>query len=226
MKLFGCKVTVQTGPSWYRFEDESGKPMGYAWYEITMPAEDEIDIQWKLRLAFPEGTYEEDRSMLVSGKEGLLSASYYMGGDLISEAKREGNKLTGRAIVKQGGDFQTVEVELKGNAVCGMQFVLAAFMPLEVGAGFENENYSEAAGFTYIAPGSMKCAGWESIPWQGGQIEVCRFDLDQNGTGNLLPIWVNRNREIVKVDWGGGNVMVLAEKSTEHLFEECKNKSN
>ena len=99
------------------------------------------------------------------------------------------------------------------DAATGMIFVFAAFLPQEKGVVFERTELNEAKDFESTGTTRIAAIGPEEI----GETATLRFDL-KRGDGTTLPIWVNAEREIVQVDWGGGNMMVLAPESTKHLY--------
>mgnify|MGYP001813822035 CR=1 FL=1 len=171
---------------------------------------------WRLRIAFPGGTYEEDRSLTVDA-EGRLEAATFEGGGAHVRARRDGARLVGNLRPPEGEETE-LDLEVEDDAMSGMGFVLATTLPRETGASLSFADYNESAGFS--AEGRAKVVVGERVtaPLPQGDVPAWQVVLTREG-GNELPLWVNDDGVLVCADWGGGNLMVLHGEPTEHLFE-------
>jgi len=112
-RLSATDLKVATGEWWYAMNDEEGKPMGYCHYTTNTVADGSVRVEWQLRLAFPGGTYEEDRSMDMDGSLRMKAASYAAGGATCAGA-RDGKRITVTRKAPQGAEGTTVPVTPPG----------------------------------------------------------------------------------------------------------------
>ena len=206
---------MKQGEHWYSMQDPEGEPQGYA--RLVVSAEDEgaRRVEWELHLAFPGGTYEEARSAVFDAEGGMLSATYEDAGSRV-EAERRGERLVGRVV--KGDEEQPLDMPFEADAVGGMGFMLACDLPFEAGHRQAHHDYNEAQGFKPEGSLTLDVRGAETLQLPGGAVSAWKMVLTRQG-GSELPIWVDADRRIVQTDWGGGNLMIVSESSTEHLFQ-------
>jgi len=211
--------TVLTKPKlgefWYSMLTAEGEPQGYCRLNLTESAGGGLDVDWELKISYSGGSYEEERRMVVDGDWRILTSRYVAGGVLQSEAKRAGNRLVGKWLKE--GELVECDLEVRDTALTGMGFVMAAAMAREEGASREFEELHEEMGFATGGVSTLAFIGEEKVEIAGEEQTLFKYELTK-GKGGKLPIWVNADREIAQVDWGGGNVMQISAESTAHLF--------
>jgi uncharacterized protein YndB with AHSA1/START domain len=189
-------------------------PCGYARLEVADRGG--VRIHWELKIAFPGGTYEEERTMLLDAERRLVGASFSSAGRKhVGHRTKPGTwEVTS---LGEGGKSETGTKELAEDSITGMGFVLAAWMPREAGVALLRADVNEAAGFERAGSVVIRGVGEEPVPGGDGA-KAFRYDLTRKD-GRTMPIHVNAHREILRVDWGGGTVMTLSRQSTRHLFQ-------
>ena len=168
----------------------------------------------ELKLAFPGGTYEEERTATHDAAGRTLAATYAAAGEKV-ELERRGGRMQGTRRV--GDETSPIDVAVSDDALAGMGFVLAADMPFEVGATRPFTDYNEAQGLLREGEASFTVVGTERLGVEGTAIETWKVVL-RRADGRELPLWIDGERKIVRVDWGGGNQMVIRPGPTRHLF--------
>lgn len=207
---------MQAGEYWYAMQDPEGEPQGYARLVVGSAAQGASTYAWTLRIAFAGGTYEEERSLTLDAG-GVLLASGYRAGASRVEARREGDRLVGTSCGNDGEE-SAIDLEVEDDALSGMGFVRAASLERETGASLAFTDYDEASGFVSEGRGEIVVGERERVPLPGGDVDAWKVVVKQ-GRGGEIPLWVDDDGVIVRADWGGGNLMVLHESSTEHLFQ-------
>ena len=202
-------------------QDETGHQYGFCWYKVERRPPG-VDVSWKLRLAFPGGSYEEDRTMVLDKALQLVSASYSSGGDFC-----KGSVIGTRVEVLLGGSqpektSKTISVDVPTDALPGMDFVMASWLPLVQGAELRYSGVNESAGFKLLGPHVLEVVGRETVQIGGAGVEcwkVVRRPVEGTDSPGALPLWLSDDHRILMADWGGGNFMVIADKSAEALFK-------
>jgi hypothetical protein len=199
-------------------EDEKGKTTGYNHLIIKNRNGNGVKVEWNMGIGFNGGSYEEERTMELDSECRLMSVSGSLSGKVLSEAKRDGNRLVGSAI-REGENTQSpIDIEVTDDASSGMQFVITMFLPLDQNAVIHRRLLNEMNAFSEAeTPSKINYIKQEQIEWEGETIMVHRLDVHKNK--GVLPVWINENHEIVKIDWGGGNFMVLSSTPTRDLFK-------
>jgi hypothetical protein len=217
--------TLQVKPmeAWYAMNDEHGTPQGYAHLTIRRAEDQTTEVSWQLRLAFTDGTYEEERSLVLNRQMKLLSAAYSAGQERC-QATRVGDELRIFTSTPNLPEPQESKVPVAVDALMGLDFVLAMAMPLQAGCTLAYSGLNEANGFKSLGPASLEVKGKETIQWLNAPLEVWKVErIEQRGTQTIrLPIWVDTQGRIIQVDWGGGTMMVLSRTPTQHLFQPPK----
>lgn len=220
------KLTVKHGEFWYAMREPKGKPQGYAHYVVKKRDAGGITVVWQLRIGFPGGSYEEDRTMVIDKDWKLVSATYEMAGPqgATVEGRRQGKKVKGKVTPVKTKEDKPFEADLPDDGYGGMDFVLAAFLPFKKGAIFRVSDVNEAQEFKNFGPAAMRVTGQEEMDWEGKKIKVWKVvrECVRQGQNVSLPMWINSDRQIVKTDWGGGNYMLLSSKPTLKLFRPGK----
>jgi hypothetical protein len=212
------ELTFKTGEYWYRMEDENDKITGYNHLIIKKRDNGGVKVNWDMGMGFNGGTYKEDRTMELDSECRLLSVSGSLSGKELSEAKREGNRLVGHAVRKGEKTHSPIDIEIPDDASSGMQFVITMFLPFDQNAVIHRRLLHEMNAFSEAeTPSKISYVKQEQLEWEGETIMVHRFDVHQNK--GVLPIWINENHEIVKIDWGGGNFIVLSRIPTRNLVK-------
>jgi uncharacterized protein YndB with AHSA1/START domain len=203
---------MKPGLYWYRMQTPGGEAQGYARLRVKKSGQGTLSVTWELRIVHQGQSYEEERSMALDSVGRMVAADYATSGMHLS-AKREGTRLKGAKVVEDGKP-EAIDVEAPEDAIAGMGFVLAASMEFTEGATISRSDFNEAAGFKPEGTVVFTVAGRE--PAAGVE---CWKVLMRRQDGRDMPLWVNEERELVQVDWGGGNLMVLSPESTRHLFK-------
>lgn len=206
---------MQAGEYWYAMQDPAGTPQGYARLLVSARG-DATRYEWRLRIAFPGGTYEEDRSLTLDAGARMVEASFAGGGAEVY-AERDGTRFVG-TVRSADGEEVALDVEVEDDAMSGLGFVLAATLPRETGRTLSFADYNESAGFRAEGRARVEVGERAAVPLPGGDRQAWRIVLTRE-SGNELPLWVDDTGVLVQADWGGGNRMVLHDASTEHLFE-------
>jgi uncharacterized protein YndB with AHSA1/START domain len=102
------------------------------------------------------------------------------------------------------------------DAVSGLGFVLAAWMPREADSVLRRADRNDANTFETEGTVTITARGEEALPGDA-EAKAFRYDLAR-ADGRSMPIHVDAEGRIVRIDWGGGTVMELRPESTEHLF--------
>ncbi len=204
---------MQHGEFWYGMAGADGDPYGYARLAIA-DAPAGVSCNWELRLAFPGGTYEEERSAVHDAARRTLAATWAADGRRLA-VERQGTRLVGTRVA---ADAETaIDVEVEDDALAGMGFVIAADLPFEAGATHAFHDYNEAQGLTPEGEARFTVAGPASLEVDGVTLETWKVLLHRSD-GREMPLWIDGDRRIVRVDWGGGNLMTIAPAPTRHLF--------
>ena len=207
---------MKPGTYWYAMQTPGGEPQGYARLVVSTVDEGAKRYDWRLRIAFPGGTYEEDRSLTVDTEGRMLGATFAAGGSEV-EARRENGNLVGRVRTAEGEE-QPLELAVEDDALSGMGFVLATTLPRETGRTLTFADYNESAGFRAEGRARVVVGERVSVPLPEGDADAWHVVLTRED-GNELPLWVDDDGVLVRADWGGGNLMVLHAEPTEHLFD-------
>jgi uncharacterized protein YndB with AHSA1/START domain len=207
---------MRPGVYWYAMQDPAGAPQGYARLLVVAEGDDGTRYDWRLRIAFPGGTYEEERSLTLDAAGRMVAASFEGTGAAV-QARRQGDRLVGTARSADGKE-EPVDLRVEDDALSGMGFVRAADLPRESGRALSFADYDESAGFRAAGRAEIRVGEREPAPLPGGEVEAWRIVLTR-ADGNELPLWVDDAGVLVQADWGGGNLMVLHDEPTEHLFE-------
>lgn len=204
------------GTHWYAMTDPEGKPQGYCRLGLAPSKLSWLHVTWTLKIAYPGGSYEEERTMAIDAAGGLLEASWSDAGKLMHALRRKGE---GWVVTDHSGEKPAEKgVDLPADSACGMIFVAAAMLPLTAGTTWTRTDLNDNRGFVSEGPLVFTVVGPEKIEWGGAKIDVTKVEMKRKD-GRTLPIWVNADREIVKADWGGGNLMVLSRERTTDLFK-------
>lgn len=206
---------MKAGTYWYAMQESGGEPQGYARLLVSEGDDGATRYDWRLRIAFPGGTYEEERTLTVDAERRMLAASYEGGGTVV-EARREGTRLVG-TIRPAEGEEQALDTEIEDDAVSGMGFVLATTLPCETGQALSFADYNESAGFRAEGRGRIEVGERVTLALPGGERQAWRAALTREG-GSELPLWLDEAGVLLQADWGGGNLMVLHDESTEYLY--------
>ncbi len=200
------------GAFWFRMQDAEGEPGGYCRLMVTRGEDKSLSFSWELHLAFPGGTYEEERTMVLDAGRHWRSATMSLDGNFVADAKRDESKVVGKARVD--GEIQEISAEIPDNVLTSLSFVVATMLPLEAGQAFSFPELNEASGFKDEGEASLTVVEKETLP---GDIETWRVTMVRGG--NEMPIWIREDRTIQQIDWGGGNLMIYSKENTEHLFQ-------
>jgi uncharacterized protein YndB with AHSA1/START domain len=136
----------------------------------------------------------------------------YVSGDQKFVAERDGDHL----VVSDPENTDPIAVT--DDAIAGMGFVLAATMPLEVGAQLKRRDHNEAQGMLDEGVVTFEVTGKETLDLAGKKIETHKIVMTRQ-SGNELPIWVDADRRIVRADWGPGTRMEMRDEPTTGLFK-------
>jgi len=204
---------MKHGEFWYGMAETEGDPYGFARLALHEVPEG-VACDWELRLAFPGGTYEEERSAVHDARHRTRAATWAAAGERV-ELQRVGDRRVGRRVTEEGET--RIDVAVEDDALAGMGFVLAADLPFEAGATYAFHDYNEAQGLVPEGEAAFVVAGPEALEVDGTLHETWKVLL-RRSDGREMPIWVDPERRIVRVDWGGGNFMTIAPASTRHLF--------
>ena len=180
------------GVHWYRMTDGGGEPMGFARLAVAAREGGGLAAEWTMKLAFPDGTYVEERRVVLDAEFRPVAAAFVADGETVGD-------VTWKADAPAPADSATAVI-----------FLWAAMMPLAPGAVLERTELNEAKGFAPIGTTRFACEAKED----NGTFRVRMTRADGGG----MPIWVTADRAVTKVDWGGGVLMVGSAESTEHLF--------
>ncbi|MEN8149823.1 MAG: SRPBCC domain-containing protein [Planctomycetota bacterium] len=203
--------SVSTGEFWYRLQDETGEPQGYAKLVLTTPGGGGLDVAWELKIAWSGGAYEESRALSLDAAGRMTRADYRVAGEVISVATREGDRLRGTAV--SSGAQVPVDLKIPDDAITGMLFVLCPGVPFGEGGELSFQELDEANSFVPLGESKLVYGRSEEVDGRAAH----RIDIVKAEGG--MPVWVSDDGRILKSDWGGGNVMVLSETKTEHLFD-------
>jgi uncharacterized protein YndB with AHSA1/START domain len=173
-----------------------------------------ISAEWEMKLTYPGGTYEEVRTMLLDAAGVLLSASYRAGGRVIGEARREGGRLVGEALNE--GETVPVDVAVPLDAIAGVSFLFAATIVFEDGVAAKRTDLNEAQGFRSAGTGTFFYKGAEDVEIGGETRSLRRVEMKRGE--DVMTVWVDEERVVTKIDWGGNMLSVLSPESTKHLF--------
>jgi hypothetical protein len=80
---------MQTGEHWYEMQDPESTPQGYARIQVADLEDGAQRCLWELHLAFPGGTYEEERSAVFDAEGRMLETTYEDEGSAL-HARRHG----------------------------------------------------------------------------------------------------------------------------------------
>lgn len=207
---------MRTGTWWYAMQTPEGEPQGFARLLVVAEEGGATRYDWRLRIAFPGGTYEEDRSLVLDADLRMLAASYEGQGARV-EARREGGRLVGTARPADG-EPTPIDLAVEDDALSGMGFVVAASLPRETGHARDFADHNEADGFRPEGRARLVVGEPCTVSLPGGDVPARRVVLTR-ASGNDLPLWVDDDGVLVQADWGGGNLMVRHAESTEHLFD-------
>jgi uncharacterized protein YndB with AHSA1/START domain len=212
------QLTVKTGTWWYAMTPADGKPVGFARLSVAETDGGGVEIDWELRMAFPGSTYEEERTMTLDADRRLVAAGYLEGKTRRVEGRRkEGDVFEILVRTPPDAEPERTERELPADAMTGMGFVLAAWLPQDPGATIVRADVNDARGFEPEGSVVIKCVESEVLEEEGdGQTFTFRYEL-RRLDGRRLPMWVNRERVIVRADWGG-MIMSIADASAKDLF--------
>lgn len=207
----------KTGTFWYAMHDSNSKTdAGYVKFNAQGTKAGGVHIDWELHIAFPGGTHEEARAVTFD-KAGLQTFSETVMGGKRVIASRAGKVWAGKNGIE---DFTTDTAE---TAVTGMGFLLAAWLPLSEGTKLVRNERNEAHDLKDLGDCTFTVGKKETVELHGGMKaeawKITRMPpADAKRPG--LTMWVNDAREIVQVDWGGGNLMRLSATPTEGLFKK------
>lgn len=207
---------MKPGTYWYAMQTPEGEPQGYARLLVVEDEGDTTRYDWRLRIAFPGGTYEEDRSLTLDDAGRLVAASYEGPGTVVT-ARREAGRIVG-SVRASGGEEHPLDLEVEDDASTGMGFVLATRLPRESGQELSFADYNESSGFAAEGRARMVVGECVSVLLPRGEVLAWQVVLSRE-SGNELPLWIDEDGVLVQADWGGGNLMVLHEEPTEHLYE-------
>jgi uncharacterized protein YndB with AHSA1/START domain len=212
------RLTLKTGEWWYRMVDGQDKACGYAHLIVAKTLAGGAAVVWELKIAFPGGTYEEERAMGVDADWRLNTVSYSLAGKMMVDCRRKDDAWTGTRREKPGGDAKAFEPVVPDDAITGMGFVYAAFLPQKSGISLSRTDLNETRGLESEGTCVFRCVGPDELSIDGEDVAAVRFEVKRQD-GRKLPVWVNAAREVVRADWGGGMKMILGKKSTKDLFK-------
>lgn len=207
------------GEFWFRMQDPEGGPQGYCRLTVTRQGDGGLDFFWELHLGFSGGSYEEERNLSIGADRRLVSCSMKISGEFLSEGRREGDRIKGKAKVE--GELKEIDLAIPDDVLSSLSFVVAAMMPLDEGTKFSFPELNESKGFEPAGTATATVGALEKLEGEDGEVEARKVDLEREGMGTL-PIWVTADRRIQQVDWGGGNLMSYSARSTKHLFKPGK----
>ncbi len=211
-------VSPKTGEFWYRFDDPKGKPIGFGRLVMTRPPKGGLSVTWENKQICEGGTYEEDRTLVLDSRWRMLSASHSEDGKILAEGRREGSRWIGvsKDRTNPEGPGEKVDIPLTEDAASAMQFVLLAGIPLESGVSIPRTEHNDFNAYRQPYPVTLRCLGPETLQGEGRDLPTFHMALERGQ--NILNLWVNAQREIVKIDWGEIGMMVLSLSPTRHLF--------
>lgn len=207
---------VAAGEHWYAMLGPDGRPTGYAKLVVGRPEGGGLSIDWELAIAPGGDKYEETRRFVLDGAGDLVESELRQFGNLLGRAKREGDKLVVTTLVD--GKPADREVDPTPGAMNGMGYVLAAAVPREDGGRLARPELDEANGHVLLGETVMTFEGIEKREWEGETLEVAKIRLVK-ANGRALPLLITADGRILEADWGRGNRMVLAKKSTKDLYK-------
>lgn len=207
-------MAVKAGEFWYAMQDPSGEPQGYAHLQVEDLEHGTQRFRWDLHLAWPGGSYEEERGAVFAASGKMLEASY-LDAKRTVEAKREGTRLVG--VLRAGETEDPIDLAVEDDAMSGMGFVLAASLPDDEGYEQSHADYNEVRAFESAGRCILAVGSREVLRLPEGAVETRRNVL-RRADGQELPLWVDGVGRLVQADWGGGNLMVLHPESTQSLF--------
>ena len=203
-----------TGEHWYAMQDPTGQPQGYARLRVDDAADGGRRVRWDLRLAFPGGTYEEDRSALFDAEGRMLEATYTDGATTVA-VRLEGDRFVGTL---DGPDGRVaIDQPAPGGAVAGMGFVLATTLPLEEGYERRVPDFNEAQGMKPEGTAIFVVKGGETLDLPEGRVPAHRVGHVRDD-GREVPRRGDTRGRLRQSDCGRGNLRVLHPASTEAQF--------
>jgi uncharacterized protein YndB with AHSA1/START domain len=200
-----------TGEYWYRMVDPSGAPQGYARLQLEERAGG-LDAAWELRIGWSGGSYEENRRIAFDPSWRMTIASMTVAGRESTSGHRQGDQW-----VWSSPEHEESRRPAPDRAVSGMGFLLALALPLQTGTTHEVFEIDESNACQDLGPATFSCAGIEELDLATGPLRTHRVELARTD-GNVLPLWIDQDRRLVQVDWGGGNLMILSPVCTRDLF--------
>lgn len=210
---------MKPGTYWYRMEHrpDDGQ-LGYT-RMICRPLDDgTISINWEMKLGTPGGSYEEERLMVIDSALRVERLRYAANDRLVMEVSRDGKLLIGEASRKDAKELLQLEIQAPDDAGSCILFALAAFIPLDEGTTYTRTELNEADALKKLGIATFVVGPVEEIEVMGLRKLARRVEL-KKPDGNRMLVWVNDEREIVEVDWGGNITMSL---SPIDPFEEIK----
>ena len=207
-----AKLTpMKTGEYWYAQYTPDGTPEGYAHVAVRATKDGGVHISWDFHIA-SNGTYEEERETTFDA-DGVMTYTEFKSGLNRCVAAREGNVLVGKL------GYDDLRVDAGTDAAGTLGWMLTAWMRQTEGATLTRTSYEEAAGLKNGGALNYKFGAAEKVKLDSGEVEAFKVTMELKMRGFERTVWVNKDRVVVQVDWGGGALMKLSDAKAKELFK-------